>query len=184
LSLSAWVWIWKEREEGGRLRIRIAARVLLQWPRPFPFQLPQCRFFFFFSSSSHIHVKSNNVLCFVQVGTYFVGQYYQVLQSQPEFVHQFYSDASTMLRVDGNTRETAAAMLVIYCCLFCCSVNTVVFGFSFVSFCCSVEWKELVVKLWGEEWFCSWVISILLEGVAWMHKIVSCRNFSCETPWE
>lgn len=50
---------------------------------------------------------------FVQVGTYFVGQYYQVLQSQPEFVHQFYSDASTMLRIDGNARETAAAMLVI-----------------------------------------------------------------------
>ncbi|QCE05787.1 putative G3BP-like protein isoform X2 [Vigna unguiculata] len=50
----------------------------------------------------------------VQVGTYFVGQYYQVLQSQPEFVHQFYSDASTMLRVDGNTRETAAAMLQIH----------------------------------------------------------------------
>ncbi|KAG4997260.1 hypothetical protein JHK84_028283 [Glycine max] len=49
-----------------------------------------------------------------QVGTYFVGQYYQVLQSQPEFVHQFYSDASTMLRIDGNARETAAAMLQIH----------------------------------------------------------------------
>ncbi|RDX68843.1 nxt3, partial [Mucuna pruriens] len=49
-----------------------------------------------------------------QVGTYFVGQYYQVLQSQPEFVHQFYSDASTMLRVDGNAGETAVAMLVIF----------------------------------------------------------------------
>ncbi|KAF7837416.1 putative G3BP-like protein [Senna tora] len=49
-----------------------------------------------------------------QVGTYFVGQYYQVLQHQPEFVHQFYSDASTMLRIDGNTRETATAMLQIH----------------------------------------------------------------------
>ncbi|KAL6954422.1 hypothetical protein U1Q18_051902 [Sarracenia purpurea var. burkii] len=49
-----------------------------------------------------------------QVGTYFVGQYYQVLQHQPEFVHQFYSDASTMIRVDGNTRETATAMLQIH----------------------------------------------------------------------
>lgn len=48
-----------------------------------------------------------------QVGAYFVGQYYQVLQQQPDFVHQFYSDASTVLRVDGNTRETASAMLVI-----------------------------------------------------------------------
>ncbi|KAK7279166.1 hypothetical protein RJT34_24212 [Clitoria ternatea] len=49
-----------------------------------------------------------------QVGTYFVGQYYQVLQHQPEFVHQFYSDASTMLRIDGAARETAAAMLQIH----------------------------------------------------------------------
>lgn len=49
-----------------------------------------------------------------QVGTYFVGQYYQVLQSQPEFVHQFYSDASTMLRIDANGRETASAMLQIH----------------------------------------------------------------------
>ena len=48
----------------------------------------------------------------VQVGTYFVGHYYQVLQQQPDFVHQFYSDASTMLRIDGNTGETAASMLV------------------------------------------------------------------------
>ncbi|PON94852.1 Splicing factor-like protein [Trema orientale] len=49
-----------------------------------------------------------------QVGTYFVGQYYQVLQQQPEFVHQFYSDASTMRRIDGNTIETATAMLQIH----------------------------------------------------------------------
>lgn len=49
-----------------------------------------------------------------QVGTYFVGQYYQVLQQQPDFVHQFYSDGSTMLRIDGNTRETAATMLHIH----------------------------------------------------------------------
>ncbi|XP_022722290.1 putative G3BP-like protein isoform X2 [Durio zibethinus] len=49
-----------------------------------------------------------------QVGTYFVGQYYQVLQQQPRLVHQFYSDASTMVRVDGNNRETATAMLQIH----------------------------------------------------------------------
>ncbi|KAF3457829.1 hypothetical protein FNV43_RR02489 [Rhamnella rubrinervis] len=49
-----------------------------------------------------------------QVGTYFVGQYYQVLKQQPEFVHQFYSDASTMLRIDGNTKEIATAMLQIH----------------------------------------------------------------------
>ncbi|KAK4266218.1 hypothetical protein QN277_027173 [Acacia crassicarpa] len=49
-----------------------------------------------------------------QVGTYFVTQYYRVLQNQPEYVHQFYSDASTMLRIDGNNRETATAMLQIH----------------------------------------------------------------------
>ncbi|PIN00198.1 RasGAP SH3 binding protein rasputin [Handroanthus impetiginosus] len=49
-----------------------------------------------------------------QVGTYFVGQYYQMLQNQPDYVHQFYSDASTMLRIDGSTRETASAMLQIH----------------------------------------------------------------------
>lgn len=47
------------------------------------------------------------------MGTYFVGQYYQVLQQQPDLVHQFYSDSSTMIRVDGNNRETATAMLVV-----------------------------------------------------------------------
>ncbi|KAF9673613.1 hypothetical protein SADUNF_Sadunf10G0042300 [Salix dunnii] len=46
--------------------------------------------------------------------TYFVAQYYQVLQQQPEFVHQFYSDASAMLRIDGSIRESAATMLQIH----------------------------------------------------------------------
>ncbi|KGN56809.1 nuclear transport factor 2 [Cucumis sativus] len=49
-----------------------------------------------------------------QVGTYFVGQYYQVLQQQPDYVYQFYSDASTMIRIDGNFRESATAMLQIH----------------------------------------------------------------------
>ncbi|XP_052189345.1 nuclear transport factor 2-like [Diospyros lotus] len=49
-----------------------------------------------------------------QVGTYFVGQYYQVLQHQPDYVHQFYSDISTMLRIDGSTREAATGMLQIH----------------------------------------------------------------------
>ncbi|KVI00416.1 putative G3BP-like protein isoform X2 [Cynara cardunculus var. scolymus] len=49
-----------------------------------------------------------------QVGTYFVGHYYQVLQTQPDFVHQFYSDRSTLLRVDGPSRETATSMLQIH----------------------------------------------------------------------
>ncbi|TQE08405.1 hypothetical protein C1H46_006033 [Malus baccata] len=49
-----------------------------------------------------------------QVGTYFVTQYYQVLQQQPDFVHQFYSEASTMVRADGNSRATAVAMQQIH----------------------------------------------------------------------
>ncbi|KAJ4840270.1 hypothetical protein Tsubulata_024966 [Turnera subulata] len=49
-----------------------------------------------------------------QVGTYFVEQYYRVLQEKPNFVYQFYSDTSTMLRIDGNNRETAANMLQIH----------------------------------------------------------------------
>ncbi|XP_057957277.1 nuclear transport factor 2-like isoform X2 [Malania oleifera] len=49
-----------------------------------------------------------------QVGAYFVGQYYHVLQQQPDFVHQFYTDASTMFRVDGSSRETATSMLQIH----------------------------------------------------------------------
>ncbi|XP_043807121.1 nuclear transport factor 2 isoform X2 [Manihot esculenta] len=49
-----------------------------------------------------------------QVGTYFVGQYYQLLQQQPEFVYQFYSDTSTMLRIDGTIRENATTMLQIH----------------------------------------------------------------------
>ncbi|KAF7804599.1 putative G3BP-like protein isoform X1 [Senna tora] len=47
-----------------------------------------------------------------QVGSYFVGQYYQVLRQQPNLVHQFYSDSSSMIRVDGDSSETATDMLV------------------------------------------------------------------------
>ncbi|GJW42409.1 putative G3BP-like protein [Tanacetum coccineum] len=49
-----------------------------------------------------------------QVGSYFVQQYYQVLQQQPEFVHQFYADSSTMVRVDGESTETASAIFQIH----------------------------------------------------------------------
>lgn len=49
-----------------------------------------------------------------QVGSYFVQQYYQVLQQQPEFVHQFYTDSSTMIRVDGESTETASAIFQIH----------------------------------------------------------------------
>lgn len=56
-------------------------------------------------------------LCYVgclQVGSYFVGQYYQVLQQQPDLVHQFYSESSSMIRVDGDSIDSASAMLVIF----------------------------------------------------------------------
>ncbi|XP_024981820.1 putative G3BP-like protein isoform X2 [Cynara cardunculus var. scolymus] len=49
-----------------------------------------------------------------QVGSYFAQQYYQVLQQQPEFVHQFYTDSSTMVRVDGESTETASAIFQIH----------------------------------------------------------------------
>ncbi|CAN6460451.1 unnamed protein product [Victoria cruziana] len=49
-----------------------------------------------------------------QVGNYFVRQYYQVLQQQPDYCHQFYNEASTMVRYDGDKCETATAMLQIH----------------------------------------------------------------------
>uniref|UniRef100_A0A7N0U4S1 G3BP-like protein n=1 Tax=Kalanchoe fedtschenkoi TaxID=63787 RepID=A0A7N0U4S1_KALFE len=49
-----------------------------------------------------------------QVGSYFVGQYYQVLQGQPELVHQFYNEPSTMIRVDGDSSEVASTILDIH----------------------------------------------------------------------
>ncbi|XP_038874349.1 nuclear transport factor 2 [Benincasa hispida] len=50
----------------------------------------------------------------VQVGSYFVEQYYHVLRQQPDLVHQFYSEASSMIRVDGDSSETASTMLQIH----------------------------------------------------------------------
>ncbi|KAJ0966540.1 hypothetical protein J5N97_023457 [Dioscorea zingiberensis] len=49
-----------------------------------------------------------------QIGTTFVGQYYHFLQQQPFLVHQFYTDASTMVRFDGATGETAIGVLQIH----------------------------------------------------------------------
>ncbi|KAL8104845.1 nuclear transport factor 2-like isoform X2 [Apium graveolens] len=51
----------------------------------------------------HLHLTA------AQVGTYFVGQYYNALQNTPEVVHQFYTESSTVVRTDGNIRETASA---------------------------------------------------------------------------
>lgn len=49
-----------------------------------------------------------------QVGSYFVGQYYQVLQATPELVHHFYTEGSSMIRVDGELSDSASAMLQIH----------------------------------------------------------------------
>ncbi|CDP03794.1 unnamed protein product [Coffea canephora] len=49
-----------------------------------------------------------------QVGSYFVQQYYQILQQQPDYTHQFYNDSSTVVRVDGETTESASALLQIH----------------------------------------------------------------------
>lgn len=49
-----------------------------------------------------------------QVGSYFVQQYYQVLQQQPDYVHQFYTDSSSIVRVDGDSAESASSLLEIH----------------------------------------------------------------------
>lgn len=49
-----------------------------------------------------------------QVGPYFVGQYYQTLQQQPDYGYHFYTDSSTVVRVDGDSTETATAMMQIH----------------------------------------------------------------------
>ncbi|XP_057781801.1 nuclear transport factor 2 [Salvia miltiorrhiza] len=49
-----------------------------------------------------------------QVGSYFVQQYYQVFQQQREYVHQFYNDSSSMMRVDGEISESASDMMKIH----------------------------------------------------------------------
>ncbi|KAG7536539.1 Nuclear transport factor 2 eukaryote [Arabidopsis suecica] len=49
-----------------------------------------------------------------QVGSYFVGQYYQVLQQQPDLIHQFYSEPSRAIRIDGDSTETANTLLHIH----------------------------------------------------------------------
>lgn len=51
-----------------------------------------------------------------QVGTYFLRNYYNLLQQNPDVVHQFYSEASTMVRVDdlNGTNTTANSMMDIH----------------------------------------------------------------------
>ncbi|CAA0815226.1 Nuclear transport factor 2 (NTF2) family protein with RNA binding (RRM-RBD-RNP motifs) domain [Striga hermonthica] len=49
-----------------------------------------------------------------QVGSYFVQQYYQVFQQQRDYVHQFYNESSTMLRVDGEISHSVSDMVKIH----------------------------------------------------------------------
>ncbi|EOA13372.1 hypothetical protein CARUB_v10026409mg [Capsella rubella] len=49
-----------------------------------------------------------------QVGSYFVGQYYKVLQQQPDLIHQFYSESSRAIRIDADATETANSLLHIH----------------------------------------------------------------------
>ncbi|GJV91395.1 putative G3BP-like protein [Tanacetum coccineum] len=49
-----------------------------------------------------------------QVGSYFVEQYYKLLQQKPGDLHQFYNDLSTMVRVDGDSTVNASAVYQIH----------------------------------------------------------------------
>ncbi|MFS7975489.1 putative Ras GTPase-activating protein-binding protein [Helianthus anomalus] len=49
-----------------------------------------------------------------KVGSQFVQQYYDVLQHQPEFTHRFYNGSSTIIRVDGDSTQTASAVSVSF----------------------------------------------------------------------
>ncbi|KAJ3680008.1 hypothetical protein LUZ60_016286 [Juncus effusus] len=51
-----------------------------------------------------------------QVGSYFVNNYYHMLQNRPDMVHQFYNNLSTMVRLDVNSMDssTATGMLQIH----------------------------------------------------------------------
>ncbi|KZV27514.1 hypothetical protein F511_04565 [Dorcoceras hygrometricum] len=49
-----------------------------------------------------------------QIGSYFVQQYYQVFQQQRDYVHQFYTDESSMIRVDGDNVHSANDMMQIH----------------------------------------------------------------------
>ncbi|KAL3828091.1 hypothetical protein ACJIZ3_016893 [Penstemon smallii] len=49
-----------------------------------------------------------------QVGSYFVQQYYQVFRQQRDYVHQFYNDSSSMMRVDGDVSHSASDKVQIH----------------------------------------------------------------------
>ncbi|KAJ6790793.1 putative G3BP-like protein [Iris pallida] len=61
----------------------------------------------------------------VQVGNYFVRQYYSFLHQQPAFIHQFYNDASTLLRLDGARIDSAVGMMQIHSLMMCLNYTVI-----------------------------------------------------------
>ncbi|KMZ69386.1 RNA binding protein [Zostera marina] len=61
----------------------------------------------------------------VQIGNFFVGQYYQVLQKNPDIVHQFYTDGSNMTVIDGSMVETAKTTLEIHSLIMSLNFKTI-----------------------------------------------------------
>ncbi|XP_042412424.1 nuclear transport factor 2-like isoform X1 [Zingiber officinale] len=55
----------------------------------------------------------------VQVGAFFLKNYYPILQQQPELVHQFYTELSSMVRFDGTATESATGMVQIHHLVMC-----------------------------------------------------------------
>ncbi|KAL8029175.1 hypothetical protein ABFX02_14G210900 [Erythranthe guttata] len=50
-----------------------------------------------------------------QVGSYFVQQYYfEIFQQSPDYMHKFYNDSSSMIRVDGETSHSATDIVKIH----------------------------------------------------------------------
>ncbi|XP_074304273.1 nuclear transport factor 2-like [Silene latifolia] len=61
----------------------------------------------------------------LEVGSYFIAPYYQLLSETPEYSHQYYNDSSTMTRVDGDGVKTASTMLGIHSLLTSLNITKV-----------------------------------------------------------
>ncbi|KAL9228256.1 hypothetical protein vseg_003857 [Gypsophila vaccaria] len=69
-------------------------------------------------------MAASNISAF-EVGSYFIYQFYQVLSETPEYSHRFYSDSSTLTRVDGDDTQTVNNMLDIHSLLTSLNVTKV-----------------------------------------------------------
>lgn len=106
------------------------------------------------------------LMVWVQVGAYFFREYYRVLVYDPRNIHHFYSDNSTMTRVDGIYSETASDKLVLpnysqetvfslhTCLTFCvcisfwsCSQETVFSLHSCLTFCVCVSFWSCLIHI-------------------------------------